>query len=309
MERVVISLLGRCSLVLQRIGRVGKSLIALLNNQMYVPSLVFFASDTCILRCANCGSCSPFLTDSNLPNLRIFTESLSILSRFLRCDELVIAGGEPLLNKDLADFIRAAKKSGIFRNVTVVTNGLLLAKMDAEFWSIADRVQISVYPSTAGEFTRERRLALKATADKHKTRLKFVRISHFYKSIRDTGIADDRVVRTNFAACADAHEWSCHTLYGNKLYRCPTVHVLDRYLTNIGVVHESFTESDGILIDDRPELRQDIKKYLKSFQPLKACTFCNGTPALREEHRQLTFTEVSSKLRTAASDAEPQHIV
>ncbi len=58
-------------------------------------------------------------------------------------------GGEPLLNKDICSFMRAARESGVFRNIRVITNGLLLSKMSEEFWQLADIVRISVYPATA----------------------------------------------------------------------------------------------------------------------------------------------------------------
>lgn len=186
----------------------------------------------------------------------------------------------------------AARRSGIFQNIRVITNGLLLTKMNAEFWNLADIVRISVYPSTT-DFLPETKIEFfRAVASRHQTKLEVVRDTTFMKAIRNTRIEDAKAVQQIFSTCGEAHGWSCNLLYQNRIYRCSRVHTLDRYLNGIGVEHENFTVRDGILIDGRASLFTELKYYLRSSDPLKACSFCLGTSGPLIQHSQLTVPEV-----------------
>jgi len=48
-------------------------------------------------------------------------------------------------------------------------------------------------------------------------------------------------------------------------------------------------------------LLDDLRKYMKTAQPLKACSFCFGTSGPLIEHRQLTAQEIRTKLNRPAS--------
>jgi len=275
-------------------------------QKILLAAMEFFLSDTCNLRCKNCAVSSPFMSEANQPSLGSFVESLSLLSPVMRCDELRFLGGEPLLNRDICSFIRAARNSGIFRNILVVTNGLLLPKVSEEFWELTDAVRVSVYPATNDVFSETQLASIKAKAERYRTILEVTRNTNFMEAISDTRIEDRSVVRRTFANCGEAHEWSCHLLYRNRLYRCSRVHTLDRYLGNIGVEHDNFTDRDGVVIDGRTSLFRDLKTYLRSSEPLNACSFCLGTASPSVEHRQLTVQEIQSKLaRRSPRDVSP----
>ncbi len=276
-----------------------RSLGAQLRGKIHLTAMEFFLTDTCNLRCQHCAASSPFMSETNLPSLEQFRESLCLLAPVVQCDELRLLGGEPLLNPEICSFIQAARESGIFRKLRVTTNGLLLPRMSEEFWRWTDIVRISVYPATAAAFPESKLQGLLAVAAKFGTRLEMVRNTHFLTAISDRRFGEE-VVQQVFAACGEAHAWSCHLLYRDRLYRCSRVHTLDRYLQNIGVEHENFTELDGILIDNRPSLRSDLKNYLHSPVPLNACRFCFGTSGLPVAHAQLTVPEIHSKLETTA---------
>jgi organic radical activating enzyme len=282
--------------------RVQRSLGALLEHKILLGAMEFSLTDTCNLRCSNCTTSSPFMSDANLPSLVSFVESLSLLSRVVRCDELRLVGGEPLLNKDICGFMRAARQSGIFQNIRVITNGLLLPRMSEEFWQLADIVRISVYPATAAVFSESKLESFRVTASRYRTTLEVIRDTHFIKATSDTRIEDVSAVQRIFSDCGEAHGWSCHLLYRNRLYRCSRVHTLDRYLSGLGVEHENFTDQDGLVLDDRTDLFSDLKNFLQSPEPLKACSFCFGTSGALVEHSQLTVPEICSKLHKPIPD-------
>jgi len=283
-------------LLTNRIRRALHSLEALSGRKLNIPAMEFSLIDTCNLRCRQCATNAPSMKEANLPDIEEFKRSLALLSRIARCGELRFVGGEPTLNRGICNFIRAAKESGVFERIRVITNGLLLSKMTDEFWQLADLVRISVYPATAEQFSEERLQPLRDIAAKFETELDVVRDTEFFTATSDSRINDPNVLQKIFDDCGEAHGWSCHLLYRDRLFRCSRVPTLDRYLTNIEVNHENFTDEDCLLLNDRPTLLNDLKNYLSSPKPLKACSFCYGTSGPMLEHVQLTVQDIRSKV-------------
>jgi hypothetical protein len=87
------------------------------------------------------------------------------------------------------------------------------------------------------------------------------------------------------------------------------VHTLDRYLSGLGVAHDNFTEMDGLLIDGRDSLLADIEAYLKSPEPLGACSFCLGTSGAWTPHADLTSDEVRARSNGAVRAFDPNSLV
>ena len=102
-------------------------------GKIFTGSLEFFLTDRCNLRCAHCAASSPYLRDPAYPDLTAFEESLGYLSRIMRAGQIKFLGGEPLLNRAINHFLRAAKRAGMFDRIRVTTNGVLLAQMDEIF--------------------------------------------------------------------------------------------------------------------------------------------------------------------------------
>ena len=283
---------------------VQRSLGAKIDHKLHIPSVEFFLTDKCNLRCNNCSASSPYMSEANLPDLDSFVQSLSFLSRVARCDEIRFLGGEPLLNKNICEFMKAAREAGVFRNIRVITNGLLLSRMSDEFWQLADIVRVSVYPATVDLLTDAKLESFAASALKHGTKLDVVRDTHFMKATSDTRIEDAETVQRIFSNCGEAHGWSCHLLHRNRLFRCSRVHTLDRYLSRLGVEHENFSDLDGLILDGRDSLLTELETYLKATKPLKACNFCFGTSGPMIEHTQLMISEIQSPSKKPISQSK-----
>jgi hypothetical protein len=181
--------------------------------------------------------------------------------------------------------------------------------MSEEFWQLADIVRISVYPATTDLLSEAMLESFEASASKHRTKLEVIRDTHFMKATSEARIEDADTVQRIFSSCGEAHGWSCHLLYRNRLYRCSRVHTLDRYLGRLGVEHEDFTNLDGLILDGRDSLYEELENYLKSTKPLKACSFCFGTSGAMIEHSQLMVRDIQSASRMPfpepSSDSKP----
>jgi hypothetical protein len=194
---------------------------------LYLPKLEFGALDTCNMRCEHCASTSPLLSNANLPDLDLFVRTLANLSRVMRCGELKFVGGEPLLNRHLCDFMAAARRSRMFGQIRVTSNGLLLSSMSDEFWRLADVVEISLYPSARNRLTDDHLQELRAKASRFGAQLHVEAKTHFMKPYRDVHCDDAEEVQHTFSTCSQAHEWSCHLLYRDRCLRSTTsLHVV-----------------------------------------------------------------------------------
>ncbi len=92
------------------------------------------------------------------------------------------------------------------------------------------------------------------------------------KVTSDTRIEDPATVQRIFSTCGEAHGWSCHLLYRNRLYRCSRVHTLDRYLSRLGVEHENFTDQDGLIHrwqDQSVHRAEELFKVLRTSEGLQ----------------------------------------
>lgn len=263
-------------------------------GRIHVSSLEVFASDNCNLRCRHCSANSPYAIAANQPDLEQLRADLSTLEPIFHSRQIKVLGGEPLLNSDLNSLLRIARESRVFDWIKVATNGLLLPKMNDEFWELVDIVDVSVYPSTK---PRIQKLlpSLAAKAKISHTVLEVNTKDVFERVFTDTPITDRELVHHIFNSCREAHEWSCHLLYRGRIYRCSRVHGLDQYLTQVGVQHLGFTEVDGLEIASRPSLLDELYDYLTSETPLHACEFCLGTSGVPEAHGQLSSHEIKSK--------------
>jgi len=153
--------------------------------------------------------------------------------------------------------------------------------------------------------TRNRLSEFREMARRFGTEIELREIVNFREAIRDAPASNYQLVKNTFSRCAEAHQWSNHVLYRHRIYRCSRVHTLDSYLTETGVEHDPFTRSDGVWLDGRPTLRDELFAYLTSPTPLGACNFCYGTSGKLSGHTQLTPEEVRSRLiaRTLDEDA------
>ena len=264
-------------------------------KKIRIRSLEFFLTDTCNLRCRQCAASSPFFTRADLPDLEDFRRDLAVLASVMECDELKLLGGEPLMNEHIIEYLEAAHSSGMFRGLRVATNGLLLHKMPASFWKAVNTVEISLYPVSRSHLTEKKLSELSTIASHCGARLEVRKIDWFREATRTTPETDSLLVKKTFSACSEAHEWSNHLLYRHRLYRCSRIPTLDRYLTERGLVHDSFAKDDGLSISARSTLRDELFAYLTSPVPLGACSFCHGTSGKWFPVRQLRISEVRSR--------------
>ena len=117
------------------------------------PSLEMHVVDYCNLNCAGCLHFSPLFPKKAPPFDRRIQDLKTMKNLFHDILLLYLLGGEPLLNKDVCRYMMEARRLYPDAEIQLITNGLLLPKMEEDFFVCAHDYQItiviSVYPPTS----------------------------------------------------------------------------------------------------------------------------------------------------------------
>jgi radical SAM family protein len=235
------------------------------------------AAEQCNLTCRSCSHLAP-LAVKTFADPDVVFRDLRLLASIYHARSIKLVGGEPLLHPDLASVAAAARRSGICDGICVVTNGVLLPRMNEAFWSAIDEVWVSVYPTH--ELDPGASAEVAARAREHKVGLRFQAYDKFRESYSAIGTRDAHLTARIYRTCRVAHVWRCHVVCGGYFYKCPQSYFLTK-------THGEPVGADGIAIDDRATLGAELRAYLASPESLTACRRCLGTVGRRFAHEEV----------------------
>jgi len=119
--------------------------VEIVDNKIHSAKLEYNLVDHCNLSCSNCSHFSPHLK-SKYAQLETFKCDLEALARVYKVTRFRFVGGEPLLHKQILEFIAVVKSSGIADKIQICTNGVLLDRVDDEVFRQIDMLSVSWYP-------------------------------------------------------------------------------------------------------------------------------------------------------------------
>ncbi len=253
------------------------------NGKVMTKAVEYSVSYHCNLRCSGCSHMSPFI-HRTFPSLESFVADIEKLGEGLHAVDIRLVGGEPLLNPEINAFVKAAKNVKIADTVMVTTNGLLLHRMNDEFWENVDFVSVTLYPDA---LPREENIGLfKERAKESNTRLRLFPSAVFRTTIVTEPHPRDWITGMIFKTCKNAHRYHCHMIHEGRLYKCAVPPFLPEYLSKIGI--NGFNpEIDAFDIHKADNIVEGLRRYLMSFETLEACRYCLGHLGKPQEHHQL----------------------
>ena len=142
----------------------------------------------CNLSCRSCSHLSP-LMKRRLVSPQQVADELALLGRAYHARWVRLVGGEPLLHPHLLDVIEAARQTRVADRVSLVTNGVLLTRMDDELWRAVDAIEVSLYPGNGLDADAKRHC--KELARRHDVDLRLVEIGEFRESFSIRGADDE----------------------------------------------------------------------------------------------------------------------
>lgn len=208
----------------------------------------------CNQRCASCSHASPF-TKAWLMTPEMLARDLAALKPIVHFQRIQMVGGEPTLHKGLVEMMQVARASGVGNDISVITNGRLLARMGADFWQAIDMLQLSIYPTLDPSVPV---FAATKCAEFKKPFYPTI-FTEFHKQFRD--VPSDG---SNFHTC----HWKsdCWTVHDGYFYLCPQSAFFPKNFMDLP------ENIDGLSLVDLTE--EKFAAFIGRSEPLNACRIC-----------------------------------
>lgn len=248
----------------------------------------------CMLRCAHCAVASPYLKPSYYP-LDQFEKDVNALSQVIHLGQFRLIGGEPLMVKNLAEYVKIARASGLSDWVSMTTNGVLLERTDPDLLTSFDLIVVSLYHDIGHDLLQGLHKLMRL---EKKGNLKHVVIcdtADFRLAEFDTRIEDEELVGRIWKECTQKELCSC--VRSGYIYRCTAGSRKGMYLKAIGrddCDHLTDPELDGCAIH-QDNLEDRLRSYFDRDKPYEMCYYCLGNSSKPFTHRQLTREEIENR--------------
>lgn len=244
-----------------------------LNNGIEIPFFDLNVNNVCTLKCKRCDQGMPYLNNRSIYSAKDIISSMERLFNFVDfIYQIGILGGEPFINKDLAEVINWCAANEKIGSIIVVTNGTIFPNKEV-LESLKNKkiiVGISWYPLKDDS----NRLKLIEYCDRNNIHyhvrkddwLDFgdFRISRNYNKGR---------IKQTFANCFLN---KCVQYNGGVLYRCTKTHLLKDQKIDSPSKWETIDIRD---IANKKQMRRTLKKFY-SLKWLRACNYCNTGESL-----------------------------
>jgi len=269
-------------------------------GQIRVEAFELHVVEHCNLRCTHCCNMSPYVAERTLSVAEI-ERLCSVMAEQLRVDVFKIMGGEPLLHPEITEVIHAIRRSGISKTIRLFTNGLLLHKMNDDFWRALDELTISSYASAP---VKPAQLDIAhAKAREFDFVLNVKPVSEFSEVMRAERVKDEATIRETYEKCWLRHR--CLVVRGGRFTMCTRAAYAEEFHGTL--LHDKHPEDraralegDGVLLST-PNLGQALLAYLNRSTPLASCRFCHGGNGPVAAHTQLSKADVrEGRLRPLA---------
>lgn len=194
-----------------------------IKNRAVITKLEYHVCDHCNLNCTGCSHFAPIYKDS-FSELKVFQKDVAQLcEKFSNILRFRLMGGEPFLHGELKEFVKVARKGFPYAHLEIVTNGLLLHRVQDETWDCIRQndavLNISLYKPTFA--IRE-----KISALLHDKKIKYS-FGSGLEQYNETGVIDDfhtgltdSPVNDGKVAAQYCMGNKCHFLRNGKISKC-----------------------------------------------------------------------------------------
>lgn len=228
--------------------------------------LQYYITTNCNLNCIACSTFSPLVKRDTCVHLEYikkdFKKIYDITENGKKIDILVLMGGEPLVHPNINEIIQYFGDLGI--KLRIVTNGILIPKMNKDFFKLLNKyqvdVQVSIYKSTKYE-------KIFKTLYEHKIK---------YGVYNQNGCFGHQYLHNEKKEITDCrYRGNVYILKNNKIYTCSETAFFDIFDAKFKGQHNlKITEDDYVDLDDVNTL-DELKEKRKKVPQL--CYYCDGS--------------------------------
>ncbi len=238
----------------------------------WVNHIEFLITHHCNLNCASCNYFSPLANEYYMP-LDIFEKDLEQLSKITdgNLEELVLSGGEPLLNKNIEKYMKTARKYFNKSYITIKTNALLLNKMNDTFWQTCNKKKISI---RYNEYPLHKNYPNLEAAHKKaiKYKVKLIPLNRPAYKVQKIQLKKNILQNpeTNFRNCENKTK---SILNNGYLYPCNVFAGVDLFFNKYFKNNTFKISSSDYLIIYEISLADEINNFLR--KPKEFCRYCS----------------------------------
>lgn len=224
----------------------------------------------CNLNCVGCDHFAP-LAKEEFADIESVKRDLVRMEELFgdNIDQISILGGEPLLNPEISDYCTMTRNIFPTSNITIITNGTLLLKMDNSFWDNCKKnnicINVTKYPVAFNYDAVERRAKENGVYFKYQGSGQVVK-KMYCVPIDEKGGQDPRI---SFRMCEKGN--GCITLEDGHLYTCTLI-------PNIRIFNEAFRKNLEVSENDSIDIYSDVsaEEILERLsKPVSFCRYCN----------------------------------
>ena len=253
-------------------------------------------NEHCNYNCVACNSYSN-IAEQEVYNLDQYAMDINRVGElFDLVKEFLIVGGEPLLNKDICDYMEITRRYLLDTKIYLYTNGVLLPKMGEDFFQCVLENNVIIHISQYPEKMNETKLHdAKEILEKHSVEHHIVPVATFITSMHFEQNPYD--VQHTFDICRQSVD--CTNMYNGMIYICPRPFSLRHYDKRFGTSYARM--DDGMPLHNSQTDGESILSYLS--KPVSTCQYC--TP-----HRNyVKWQQGQAKKNDWQAISENQHII
>lgn len=240
----------------------------MMTQRKYIPFLEIPLVEHCNLNCDCCNSHANYVEHSSY-DFEQYKKDISVLSETVHYSIVTFLGGEPLLCEKIQEYIKYARQKKIADVYRVLTNGILLDKMDEEFFDSVDVVEVSHYPEDKTSIMEYNNF-LDSKAKKHHFRYYVKNVGKFNR-IDSVGL-EEKEAQKEYLSCSRIKNGNM--IFNGYYYKCMRPKTTNLYLAaEHGIKLENdLRYTDGIKIEEN--FNETLEQYLTDTTMLEACKYC-----------------------------------
>jgi organic radical activating enzyme len=237
------------------------------NTIPYIFHLEFEVTHHCNLNCRGCTHFTP-LSKKKFGNLEQFIKDLERIHKMVdHLGQILLLGGEPLLNPDLNRFIEESHRIYPDAEIKVISNGMLLGSISDSLIDTMKRtntiLSVSLYPPIMN-YVKEKL---------NKVALKGIHIEEFHDCNVFASMILPECKSNASKAYAMCIQSGCHIFEDGRLSSCALAHKTPVFEEYFNLEHVYPDCSIDLYADDLTP--QKLQAYLMN--PIEMCRFC-GKP-------------------------------
>lgn len=265
------------------IGKLKKAVRNIREKKDKPLHIEFNLTDYCNLNCKGCTHYSPLAPEEyqTLESLETTIKHIASIKNVELIEGVYLIGGETLLYPNLKDAMKLARRYFPKAKISIFTNGILIPKMDEEFWDLCKSedcvIALTVYPI---KFDYE---IIKRTCEERGVKLEVFGDrgckDSFFKFPLDKDKKQNAVL-AHFRCISHG----CITVDNGKIFPC-SISACVRHLNNAASTNFKWEKGDYIPVENL----SDAKELLKlRDRPVPFCKYCSHIETVEygPSHRQ-----------------------